>query len=1116
MTRLRRLLTTLTMSFALLTGSLVSVSEPPVAHAAGAALYAGSNAYSTIANCESIVFGSPSPEYGIGTYAGFYADPETGQPGVNQTFYTEVHVAGLGNSCGGQRFSLEIALPAGVTLAVTGAAPVLCFAGSTPLSAAECAQTLQPSPFHAGALWMPSSDAAHAYSWPMPQGKTWTFRFPVKSTTIQTNATFTALVHALDGWDNPLLQPTAGLFVFNGATSSVLYPSPSTVFTNVANSAAFTTKSSAYIYKPSAQTGTGYFDISTSPTFSTILFTDSGPIPAGLQALLFWTDWVPAPMTSSFVVQPNTTYYFRVRYVPSGGGTITGATQSFTTPSNGNNVVGNGTAASCTPGAIAAAFNQYTQRVEFDCGAIPVTIALPDSYVTGGPLEIDGKGKVTLVAQPGHPMFTHDGGHMTLKGLTLTGATATGYCGGALQVSTGSVTLDHVTLKNNTAANGAGVCAYPGTSVDIYDSAIKGNTATDYGGGVWNDGTMALMRTEVSGNHSTSVNGGAGIVNDGIIDFRFGLIAENVSNVGGSTGGGIWNWSQGDMTLYTSTVSGNSAGTGAGVLNAGTAWIASVTIAANTATSAGAGGGLQSTNSIQLSNTLMAGNSPANCASSAGQRVFTSYGHNIDSGTSCGLGAVGDMAGVDPMIRPLTANGGGTRTHALRAASPAVDSGDSTYCSFYDQRGVSGPSIDILTRAIDGNNDGIAQCDIGAYELEQAPVFVGISPARLLETRPATGSTDPTTGLSSNALVTVDGESQNLGMLPANGVVQLRVTGRAGIPGDAIAVSLNVTATGASANGFLRVYPCGQAQPTASTLNYAAGSTVANGVVAGVGVDGKVCISTKSATNVVVDVNGYMPAASKYLTLSPFRMMETRPGQVTDDGIAQGTGPLTPGVARQLQVAGRGGVPAGATAVMLNVTVAGASANGFLTVYPCGSPTPPTANLNVSAGATVANAVFVAVPAGGLVCFVSNRAFDVIVDVVGAVPPGTTLTPLSPARLLDSRPGQPVPPDDGIDTRRAAGSTTQLQVTGRGGVSGSAKSIILNVSAVAPSSNGFVTAWPCDQARPTTSSLNYAAGVTRSNLVIVKVPTSGPSSGKVCLYTSGQTDLVADVLGQIT
>jgi len=90
--------------------------------------------------------------------------------------------------------------------------------------------------------------------------------------------------------------------------------------------------------------------------------------------------------------------------------------------------------------------------------------------------------------------------------------------------------------------------------------------------------------------------------------------------------------------------------------------------------------------------------------------------------------------------------------------------------------------------------------------------------------------------------------------------LELTVTGRGGVPTNAGAVMLNVTAVSPGAPGFLTVFPCGNAMPLASSVNYGPGDVVANAVLAKIGADGKVCIYSPAATDIVVDVTGYVPA----------------------------------------------------------------------------------------------------------------------------------------------------------------------------------------------------------------------------------------------------------------
>ena len=91
------------------------------------------------------------------------------------------------------------------------------------------------------------------------------------------------------------------------------------------------------------------------------------------------------------------------------------------------------------------------------------------------------------------------------------------------------------------------------------------------------------------------------------------------------------------------------------------------------------------------------------------------------------------------------------------------------------------------------------------------------------------------------------------------------------------------------------------------------------------------------------------------------------------------------GSVTELRVGGRGGVPADADGVMLNVTAVGAGSAGFLTVWPCGSTQPLASNVNYNAGDTVPNAVLSKVGANGNVCIFTLAAVDLVVDVNGYI-----------------------------------------------------------------------------------------------------------------------------------
>ena len=195
---------------------------------------------------------------------------------------------------------------------------------------------------------------------------------------------------------------------------------------------------------------------------------------------------------------------------------------------------------------------------------------------------------------------------------------------------------------------------------------------------------------------------------------------------------------------------------------------------------------------------------------------------------------------------------------------------------------------------------------------------------------------------------------------------------------------MNVTALGATSAGFVTVYPCGGVAPTASSLNVVAGAVVANMVVSRLGADGSVCLFTQSTMDLVVDVDGWFASGSTYRPVVPARLLETRADLSTVDGLANGDGARTTGSVTELVVVGRGGVPSGASTVVLNVTVVGSERAGYATVYPCGIDAPLASNVNYSAGQTVANAVIVGVGARGSICVRTSQRADLVVDVTGA------------------------------------------------------------------------------------------------------------------------------------
>ena len=384
--------------------------------------------------------------------------------------------------------------------------------------------------------------------------------------------------------------------------------------------------------------------------------------------------------------------------------------------------------------------------------------------------------------------------------------------------------------------------------------------------------------------------------------------------------------------------------------------------------------------------------------------------------------------------------------------------------------------------------------------LAQPRNVTSLVPARLLETRTVASAE------------TVDGQFESTGLVDAGETVELTVTDRGGVPADAAAVMLNVTAVSPQGRGFLTVFPCGEDRPLASNVNYVAGGAVPNAVLAKVGRGGAVCVFTRTATHVVVDVNGFVGAESGTVPLVPARLLETRAGLETIDDLFAGDGIVESGETLELTVAGRGGVPQNASAAVLNVTAVNPSGRGFLTVFPCGEEQPLASNLNYVTGDVVANAALAKIGSNGKVCIFTNSPTDIVVDVNAYVTADTGTTPLTPARVLETRPsaGGTIDGEFQGAGRLSDADTIEVQISNRGGVPDTGVgAVMLNVTAIAPDGSGFLTVFPCGQDRPLASNVNYAAGDVVPNAVLARLG----EGGKVCVYTETDTHLAIDVNG---
>jgi hypothetical protein len=368
---------------------------------------------------------------------------------------------------------------------------------------------------------------------------------------------------------------------------------------------------------------------------------------------------------------------------------------------------------------------------------------------------------------------------------------------------------------------------------------------------------------------------------------------------------------------------------------------------------------------------------------------------------------------------------------------------------------------------------------------------VTVSPARLLDTR-----SDP-------------GQSA----LDPNATRSLTVTGVGGVPSqDVSAVILNVTVTQPTSFGYLTVWGHGATRPTASNLNFLPDQTVPNLVIAPVGTGGQVDFYNGSigTLHLVVDVSGYVVAGNATAPgalnpLAPARLLDTREGSNI---------PVPADTALPVPVAGHGGVPDNAAAVILNVTATQPTSFGYITAYGHGAARPNASNLNFDTGQTVPNLVIVPIGTNGDVDLYNGSVgtTHLIADVFGYINAGDptaigSIESLAPARILDTR-------TNTGGTIVHADGTLALPVGGEGGLPYfDVAAVILNVTVTQPTGFGYLTVYGDGSPPPTASNLNYIVGQTVPNMVIAPVG----ADGEIDFHNGGTGDIhiIADVSGYI-
>lgn len=323
-------------------------------------------------------------------------------------------------------------------------------------------------------------------------------------------------------------------------------------------------------------------------------------------------------------------------------------------------------------------------------GATTYTLSLPEPSnggIAGGDLDITDTLQIRPVGA-GKPDIRVDGEFRVFE------------------VHSGFTRLDSLVIRDGSDMEGGGINVQAPALVWGFFLDIRDNAGFSRAGGVMNYGGLVLSRTQIRDNRADARGGGVRTAEGSTTTLWYSSVTGNVASIGG----GIL--THGTVSVFNSTISGNSAENGhGGVFNAGLLRLANATVVQNTsglATRTGGVGNDRDGTAIVRNSILALNSNPFPGASQDCQGTITSEGYNlIQDTTQCTVNGTttGNVTGQDPLLQALATVANGTMAHRPESGSPAIDAGNPATpgnppaCWSDDQRLVSRTT-----------------CDIGAYE----------------------------------------------------------------------------------------------------------------------------------------------------------------------------------------------------------------------------------------------------------------------------------------------------------------------------------------------------------------------------------------------------------------
>jgi hypothetical protein len=412
-------------------------------------------------------------------------------------------------------------------------------------------------------------------------------------------------------------------------------------------------------------------------------------------------------------------------------------------------------------------------------------------------------------------------------------------------------------------------------------------------------------------------------------------------------------------------------------------------------------------------------------------------------------------------------------------------------------------------------------------------VVTALSPVRVCDTRGGNPS-----NLTGTALQCSHGTFGS--PVVAGRVLSFRVTGAFGVPHAGVtAVILNITSTDSVSAGTMTAFPSNRGLPFTPSLFYQPGRNSSSIAQVATGPGGSVSLSATSQTDVLVDLEGYVSAASSDTAgqYHPFATGTTRceESSVSSEPVSSrcGSSPgkeiqLAPGTPGTTPLAPPEGVATpGATAALLSLAVEHPAATGYVSAYPTGREPGVVSEVSLTTGQPASNQILVPTDSSGAVTFYASEPTTIVVHVLGyfsglGVTRGTDYTPeIAPVRICDTRGTNPSAlrapytqcnpgTQNGPNTPLGPGSTRTIKVAGLGYVPIGARAVALTVTALPAAAPGYLSIDPESTASPR-RDIAYTAELPTIGGLVANLSPDGTL--RVENVGHGPANLVIDLVG---